>query len=401
MRRISKENLKGGPPRSPPPSCPSVLLSCLHPFSLAVMMFGTPPPQNPAEIQVMNTRGGYDVSAYEQPMPQTTPYGGVGFGLSGVGPTGPSMGMSMMGTPMGGGMGGMGGMGRMGGMGIGGMGMPGVAGMGGMCGGVGMGMGGRPMGGMGQRSEMGRMGMAQMGGMEQMGGMAQIGGMPGAMGGMPSGMGFVGFGFVSPHPPFFACRPKFSHSLMTSFCHSGKTRERLAYVVVLVSLSPFLMSFPCLSSYQNTLPKLTCCSCSSSSHRCVLHGPPPHSNFQRRPTSCRNNMMMFNPYQQFGGGAGGYGGMCGQGQYNPYMQMMGQHPMMVGAGMGGGMGGGGMGGGEMASGMMPQPGTGGGAGDAGSLQPFDSSKLKQGRMGHYGYLEGRGRVSPSSQPCEC
>jgi len=69
--------------------------------------------------------------------------------------------------------------------------------------------------------------------------------------------------------------------------------------------------------------------------------------------------------------------------------------------MGGGMGGGGMGGGEMASGMMPQPGTGGGAGDAGSLQPFDSSKLKQGRMGHYGYLEGRGRVSPSSQPCEC
>lgn len=111
--------------------------------------------------------------AYQQPMPQPTPYGGIGLGLSGVGPMGPSAGIagqSMMGTPMGTGgpFPGLGGMG-MGGMGMGGMGMAGM-GRGGMHG-------------------MGNMGMGGMSGM----GMGQIGMDRGMMGGMTPGMGLVSF----------------------------------------------------------------------------------------------------------------------------------------------------------------------------------------------------------------
>lgn len=98
--------------------------------------------------------------------------------------------------------------------------------------------------------------------------------------------------------------------------------------------------------------------------------------------------MVYNPYHQFGAGAGGHGGMPGmtgmpgmQGQYNPYMGMgmgmAGQYPMMAQGG---------------AAGMMSPGGMGEAATSGGGLQPFDSSKMKQGRMGHYGYLEGRGEL---------
>ena len=69
-------------------------------------------------------------------------------------------------------------------------------------------------------------------------------------------------------------------------------------------------------------------------------------------------------------------------------------------GMGGGYPGMGMMGG---SGMIvPMPHAGGVPGVPlgpspaaadGSLQPFDSSQMKRGRLGHYGYLEGRGESS--------
>lgn len=71
-------------------------------------MFGmSPPPLHPTALQsAVQSIGGqqqYDMSAYQQPMPQPTSYGGIGFGLSGVGPMRPSSqnGMSMMGMPMG------------------------------------------------------------------------------------------------------------------------------------------------------------------------------------------------------------------------------------------------------------------------------------------------------------
>ena len=125
-------------------------------------------------------QGGYEMSAYQQPMQQATPYGGVGFGLGGAGPTGPTAGMSMMGIPLGGGMPGMG---------LGGMGMPGMMGMSGM-----RGMG---MNGMGA---MGGMGMAGMGAME-MPGMGEMGAMRSMMGGMP-GMGFVIINSLRPDTAF-------------------------------------------------------------------------------------------------------------------------------------------------------------------------------------------------------
>ncbi|WWC98286.1 hypothetical protein V866_005177 [Kwoniella sp. B9012] len=104
-------------------------------------MFGTTPPLHPSALQAIS--GNQYGMAYEQPMPQaqSSPYGGVGFGLGGGGsggmmipgsgggqafPSMRSMGMNMN-------MGGMGGMGGMNGMG--GMGMSGMSGMG-------MGMGG-------------------------------------------------------------------------------------------------------------------------------------------------------------------------------------------------------------------------------------------------------------------
>ncbi|WVW80560.1 hypothetical protein I302_102546 [Kwoniella bestiolae CBS 10118] len=102
-------------------------------------MFGTTPPLHPSTLQAIS--GNHYGMAYEQPMPQaqTSPYGGVGFGLGGSGgmmspgsgggqafPSMRSMGMNM-------GMGVMPGIGAMGGMpGMGAMGMGGMSGMGGM-----------------------------------------------------------------------------------------------------------------------------------------------------------------------------------------------------------------------------------------------------------------------------
>ncbi|KIR70834.1 hypothetical protein I310_05246 [Cryptococcus deuterogattii CA1014] len=70
-------------------------------------MFGMSPPLHPMALQsAVQSIGGqqqYGMSAYQQPMPQPTSYGGIGFGLSGVDPMGLSSqnGMSMMGMPMG------------------------------------------------------------------------------------------------------------------------------------------------------------------------------------------------------------------------------------------------------------------------------------------------------------
>ena len=78
--------------------------------------------------------------------------------------------------------------------------------------------------------------------------------------------------------------------------------------------------------------------------------------------------MIFHPYMGMMGG--GFPGMGGAGPYNPMMSMMGgQNPMMSG----------------MAGGQ-----TGSGIGADGQLKPFDAGEMKRGRMGHYGYLEGRG-----------
>jgi hypothetical protein len=74
-------------------------------ISLPVVMFGTSPTLHPAVMDTMDGRG-FDMFGYHQPGQPTTAYGGVGFGLSGVGPMcsnlGVGGGMSMMGTPMGG-----------------------------------------------------------------------------------------------------------------------------------------------------------------------------------------------------------------------------------------------------------------------------------------------------------
>ena len=144
--------------------------------------------------------------AYQQPMPQATAYGGVGFGLSGMGPMGPSTGGA---APGGGGMG----------MGMG----PG------MVGGPGMSMMGSPMGGgpmqaMPGMGPMAGLGMGGIGGMAQMhmnplamrgmGGMGMGMGMPGmGMPGMGAGMGMgaMGNGLVS----FQNHHPRFSPFSMT------------------------------------------------------------------------------------------------------------------------------------------------------------------------------------------
>lgn len=70
-------------------------------------MFGMSPPLHPMALQsVVQSIGGqqqHGMSADQQPMPQPTTYGGIGFGLSDVGPMGLSSqnGMSMMDIPMG------------------------------------------------------------------------------------------------------------------------------------------------------------------------------------------------------------------------------------------------------------------------------------------------------------
>ncbi|KAL7422973.1 hypothetical protein Q5752_002271 [Cryptotrichosporon argae] len=74
--------------------------------------------------------------------------------------------------------------------------------------------------------------------------------------------------------------------------------------------------------------------------------------------------------------AGGMGGMSGMGAYG----MMG-YPYMANMGMG-----------QMA-GQGAQAGI-SQLGGQEALKPYDSGKLKQGRMGHYGYLEGRELAGP-------
>ncbi|ORX40827.1 hypothetical protein BD324DRAFT_647733 [Kockovaella imperatae] len=101
----------------------------------------------------------------------------------------------------------------------------------------------------------------------------------------------------------------------------------------------------------------------------------------------RANMMAFNPYMGMMGGApgaGSYSNMGMGGPFDPRMSMIGQYPMM--SGMGGPM---------PHAGGTPGVGPGSGAMNSdGSLKPFDSSQMKRGRMGHYGYLEGRELAGP-------
>ena len=90
-------------------------------------------------------------------------------------------------------------------------------------------------------------------------------------------------------------------------------------------------------------------------------------------------------------------GMGGMGQMGPMSQMGGA---MGGGGMNMGMGGMGMGNPYMQQQQGPglSPGSVGGAGSASAftdqqgneLKPFDSGEMKKGRLGHYGYLDGRG-----------
>ena len=92
---------------------------------------------------------------------------------------------------------------------------------------------------------------------------------------------------------------------------------------------------------------------------------------------------MYNPYMSMMGQGGfpGMNGMNGMGgaQYgHPMMGMMGQNPMM-------------------AAGGMATPGVQAGEG---GLKPFDSTQMKRGRMGHYGYLEGRGELLLNTSTCQ-
>jgi hypothetical protein len=95
------------------------------------------------------------------------------------------------------------------------------------------------------------------------------------------------------------------------------------------------------------------------------------------------------PMGNGGMGMGEMGQMGGMGQMgmNPYMmqqQQQQQQPHMMPnqfQGQGQGQGAASMGGG---SGQLDAQGN--------ELKPFDSSQMKRGRMGHYGYLEGRGEL---------
>ena len=103
--------------------------------------------------------------------------------------------------------------------------------------------------------------------------------------------------------------------------------------------------------------------------------------------------MMYNPYmammgqyqhQSHPGGGGGFPGMNPMAAYgNPMAGQQQQMPMQ-------------MQGGQMS--MMQQPASGGGdsISDQSELKPFDSTQMKRGRMGHYGYLEGRGESQSRS-----
>lgn len=105
-------------------------------------------------------------------------------------------------------------------------------------------------------------------------------------------------------------------------------------------------------------------------HRqCAPVIPIPSSPLNPNPSS-RSNMMMYNPYQ-WGGGMMGGQGVGYPGMQNPYM--MGKDPSVMGS--------------------MPAPSQSAAGTEDRNLRPFDSSKMKQGRLGHYGYLEGRGECA--------
>jgi hypothetical protein len=95
-------------------------------------------------------------------------------------------------------------------------------------------------------------------------------------------------------------------------------------------------------------------------------------------------------YPQQGQGNWGMGGMGQMGQMgmNPYMMQQG-HPQMPG----------GMGGSQFQGRGQMAPGSGASStqydANGNELKPFDSAQMKQGRMGHYGYLEGRGEPNLS------
>lgn len=88
------------------------------------------------------------------------------------------------------------------------------------------------------------------------------------------------------------------------------------------------------------------------------------------------NAMMYNASYQWPGAQAG--------MYNPYMT--GYHPMLQGQGMMPQMQGH-----PMSGQPSPMPQR---EGDSEELLPFDSSKMKAGRLGHYGYLEGRELAGP-------
>ncbi|AFR98286.1 hypothetical protein C343_06263 [Cryptococcus neoformans C23] len=106
-------------------------------------------------------------------------------------------------------------------------------------------------------------------------------------------------------------------------------------------------------------------------HRqCAPVMPIPSSPLNPNPPS-RSNMMMYNPYQ-WGGGMMGGQGVGYPGMQNPYMT--GRDPSVMGS--------------------MPAPSQSAAGTEDRNLRPFDSSKMKQGRLGHYGYLEGRELAGP-------
>ena len=71
--------------------------------------------------------------------------------------------------------------------------------------------------------------------------------------------------------------------------------------------------------------------------------------------------------------------------YNPYMQQWAMGPGPHAAGMAPyAMGG------QYPMNPNPMMGQGAAATEAG-MKPFEPGKMKQGRQGHYGYLEGRGQ----------
>ncbi|RXK41032.1 hypothetical protein M231_01663 [Tremella mesenterica] len=138
-------------------------------------MFGMSPPMRPAGLQTVGAQYHPIFPAYEQPMPQPTPYGGIGFGLSGMQNHGESM--SMMGHPHG-------------------QTSRPSAGLPNPMTSMGMGSGGFGRGGIGGAGIHGLGGMSTMGGMTPMSNMTNMTGMTGAVYGRP---GLVPNGMYNPY----------------------------------------------------------------------------------------------------------------------------------------------------------------------------------------------------------